>query len=258
MPILIKGSGGAKPKLQSKTITPSTSTRSYTPDSGYDGFDKITISARPSSVTPTGGNATAADVRKGQTFYSGGNFLTGTMPDATLPVPSLFSSFENGNTRLKIIADYRPTAGYVSSTNKVYLTKTLNIPESSMAQSMCEYRSGTIYSGSPDSNDYYRFVIEGVSGKTLKYAIITQSQSGAQTPSAESFVTSIYVDRSAETVHVTISDYDHSYAVFMYTQDYTPAYPADIGCWDYGDGGYCVEIKGVGVYYAYNCLAVYQ
>lgn len=256
MPILIKGSGGAKPKLQSKTITPSTSTRSYTPDSGYDGFDKITISARPSSVTPTGGNATAADVRKGQTFYSGGNRLTGTMPDATLPVPSLFSSFENDNTRLKIIADYRPTAGYVSSTNKVYLTKTLNIPESSMTQSMCEYRNGTINTGTPDINDFYTYEIEAVSGKTLKYAIITQSTE-YHTNIEEHYMTSIYVDCSTETAYVTINTYEHSHNVSIYTQDSTP-YGGDIRYWNYSNGSCAIGIKGVGVYSTYHYLAVYQ
>lgn len=44
MPILIKGSGGKKAKLQQKTATPTTSSQTISPDSGYDGLSKVTVS----------------------------------------------------------------------------------------------------------------------------------------------------------------------------------------------------------------------
>lgn len=43
MPILIRGSGGAKAKLQEKIITPTTAQQIILPDTGYDGFSKVTV-----------------------------------------------------------------------------------------------------------------------------------------------------------------------------------------------------------------------
>ena len=52
----LPNAGGAAPVLQSKTITPSTSSQTIIADSGYDGLNQVTINAVPTqtkSATPT-------------------------------------------------------------------------------------------------------------------------------------------------------------------------------------------------------------
>ena len=100
--------GGGNPVLQAKSVTPSESEQSVTPDSGYDGLSKVTVEAiqtesktvtangtvTPSSgkylkqVTvdvPTGGidtsdaTATPDDMREGTTAYVNGEKVTGTI-----------------------------------------------------------------------------------------------------------------------------------------------------------------------------------
>lgn len=46
MPVIIRGSGGKEPELQSITVPPMSDTQKLTPDEGYDGFSQVIVLAK--------------------------------------------------------------------------------------------------------------------------------------------------------------------------------------------------------------------
>lgn len=76
-------SGGGNYNLQSKTVTPTKSQQSITPDSGYYGLSDVTVSAIPEAYQNVSGvTATAADVLATKVIVDAtGASVTGTMPN---------------------------------------------------------------------------------------------------------------------------------------------------------------------------------
>lgn len=107
-------SGGGNYTLQSKTVTPTKSQQSITPDAGYYGLSDVKVAAIPenyqdvSSVT-----ATAPNVLTGKVFVTAdGKVITGSMANNGAVTKTLDAS----------TVQYTIVAGYHSGTGKVSIT----------------------------------------------------------------------------------------------------------------------------------------
>lgn len=58
---------GSSPSLQTRTVTPTTSTSTYSPSLGYDGFSSFTVTGDSNFIS--------ANIRKGTTIWR----ITGTL-----------------------------------------------------------------------------------------------------------------------------------------------------------------------------------
>lgn len=137
--------GGGNYTLQSKTITPTKSQQSVTPDSGYYGLSDVTVNAIPEAYQNVSAvTATAGDVLSGKIIVdSEGTSVTGSMTnngavsytlDATTgnqqyTVPT---GYHNGSGKVKIVLDTKTVTPTKSSqeftppVGKVYSKLTVN------------------------------------------------------------------------------------------------------------------------------------
>ena len=123
-------------KTQAKTVTPTKSQQSVTPNSGYYALESVTVNAIPDAYQDvTDVTATAETVLTGKVFVDvDGTVVVGTMPnngavDATLSVTDPFytvpKGYHNGSGKVKIVFDEKsvtPTKSYqtvVPDTGKV-------------------------------------------------------------------------------------------------------------------------------------------
>lgn len=69
---------------QAKTVTPTKSQQTVSPDSGYTHLSQVTVEAIPAAyITTTDANATADKIAKNATAYVNGKKITGTHTDPT-------------------------------------------------------------------------------------------------------------------------------------------------------------------------------
>ena len=84
--------------VQNKTVTPTTSSQSITPDTGYDGLNTVTINAIPANYIDTStATAAATDIRSGETAYVDGNLITGNVVFQTYYTGSSVPTSSLGN-----------------------------------------------------------------------------------------------------------------------------------------------------------------
>ena len=138
---VVKGvSGGGNYTLQPKTVTPTKSQQSITPDQGYYGLSGVTVKAIPENFQDVSATtAAAADVLAAKVFIAAdGTTTTGTMPnngavsktlDATTGNQSytIPAGYHNGNGKVTVVLEEKtatpttttqnitPTAGKVLS-----------------------------------------------------------------------------------------------------------------------------------------------
>lgn len=69
-------------KAQEKSVTPTKSAQTVTPDSGYNYLSSVAVAAIPAAyITTTDANAAADDIKNGKIAYVNGKKVTGTHTD---------------------------------------------------------------------------------------------------------------------------------------------------------------------------------
>lgn len=86
------------PNLQSKSVTPTKSTQTISADSGYDGLSSISVNAIPSNyIDTTDATASASDIRSGSSAYVNGSKVNGSLVVNKVYVGSSDPSSSFGN-----------------------------------------------------------------------------------------------------------------------------------------------------------------
>lgn len=108
--------GGGSYNLQSKSVTPTKSQQSITPDSGYYGLSDVTVGAIPEAYQNVSGvTATAADVLATKVIVDAtGQSVTGTMPNVGSVSKVLDAT--SGNQTYTVPAGKHSGSGTVSIT----------------------------------------------------------------------------------------------------------------------------------------------
>lgn len=125
---------GDSPTLQTKTVTPSTSQQSVTPDNGYDGLSKVTVNAIQTQEKTATANGTVTP--------DAGKYLSKVTVNVSGNAPSLQSKTFTAN------GTYSPDSGYDG-----FSSVTVNVPTSGGSGGTITFYTGSRTPSSSLGND---------------------------------------------------------------------------------------------------------
>ena len=119
--------GDTEITLQEKTVTPTTSSQNVTPDSGYDGLSKVTVSAVTSSIDS---NITATNIRSGVSILG----VNGTLEEGITPTGTITIT-ENGT---------HDVTNYASATVNVASSEDTSVMSDFIQNKLTSYSDDTV------------------------------------------------------------------------------------------------------------------
>lgn len=106
---------GAEPTLQEKTVTPSTSAQTITPDSGYDGLSKVTVNAMTTATQATPSiSVSSSGLITASATQSAGYVSSGTKSATKQLTTQAAKTVTPGTSNQTAVASGRYTTGTVT------------------------------------------------------------------------------------------------------------------------------------------------
>lgn len=140
--------GGGTASLQSKTVTPTTSSQSVTADNGYDGLDTVTVNAIPSQyIVPSGSQMITSNGTVDVTSLAS---VTVDVQSESATVGTATATPSSNSTTISFSVQGEPkmfaiqinkNASYISGSSSRYITSVIS--DGSTVYTTCIYKSSS-------------------------------------------------------------------------------------------------------------------
>lgn len=208
--------GGGSYNLQSKSVTPTKSQQSITPDTGYYGLSDVTVAAIPEAYQNVSAvNATAGDVLSGKIIVNAqGASVTGTMANNGAVAKTLDATennqnyavpagYHNGNGEVSIVLEEKTAIPSGSSQN---VTPTIGKVLSKVTVNAIPAKYGdTTGDTAIAANILYGITAHGISAGAAVQLTGTMPNNGAIAGTFDGIVTTSYTIPAGYTSGGTVS-----------------------------------------------------